>query len=623
MPNERVTEEIVRDHFKAHSVNGQKIEEQQSDDPRIKRALARASKSGSGIGKPEFIITIAEEADFVIVIECKFDAAKHVSAAQDQPAVYAVDGVLLYASHLARDFDVVAIAVSGSIGATLKVSTFRQLRGASSSEPLVDEFGDVTTLRSTSEYRRLLTFDPAVRLRTQAELMAFSRQLHNYMRDYAKLSENEKPLAVSATLLALRDHAFKATWRKYRSTALGRELLHAIQREVEAAVPETMKQNIILQPYQFLETHPELNRQPRNQVSWPLRSLVEKIEEHVRPFIDTYHDFDIIGQFYGEFLRYTGGDKKALGIVLTPRHLTELFAKMANVGPSDTILDTCAGTGGFLISALSIMDARVGADEAAREAIRQHQLVGVEQQPHMFALASSNMILRGDGKANLYQGSCFDPDIIAKLKSPDPSRHKRPNIGLINPPFSQKGEGLHELDFVVTLLDILEPSGTAVVVLPMSCAIEPHPARERLLRDHTLVASVSLPNDLFHPVGVIACALVLKAHQPHQFAPMPTWFGLWKQDGFVKLKERGRVDPNNRWSAIRDTWLSEFHSRAVIPGHSVTRSVTHVDEWTAEAYLEADYQSLGMSEFNNVLRQYAMFEALYGSSDEVEQEGDE
>lgn len=37
--------------------------------------------------------------------------------------------------------------------------------------------------------------------------------------------------------------------------------------------------------------------------------------------------------------------------------------------------------------------------------IRKSGLIGIEQQPNMFALAASNMILRGDGKANLYQGS--------------------------------------------------------------------------------------------------------------------------------------------------------------------------------------------------------------------------
>jgi hypothetical protein len=53
-------------------------------------------------------------------------------------------------------------------------------------------------------------------------------------------------------------------------------------------------------------------------------------------------------------------------------------------------------------------------DEAKR--IRETGLIGVEQQPHMFALAASNMILRGDGKANLYQGSCFDPGIESAVK---------------------------------------------------------------------------------------------------------------------------------------------------------------------------------------------------------------
>ena len=55
------------------------------------------------------------------------------------------------------------------------------------------------------------------------------------------------------------------------------------------------------------------------------------LNQKVWPFISVYHDFDVVGQFYGEFLKYTGGDKKALGIVLTPKHITELFSLLANV----------------------------------------------------------------------------------------------------------------------------------------------------------------------------------------------------------------------------------------------------------------------------------------------------
>lgn len=622
MPNERSTEDIVRDFFKAKAVKGQIFEEQSSDDPKIKKALSKASKNGAGLGKPEFLIRIEGDPDFLVVVECKLDETKHESANRDQAVAYAVDGTLLYMSHLSKSFDVVGIAVSGSNPKSLKISTFRQLRDSSVQEALLDEHGEIKKLLDMSEYRRLLSFDPAVRRRSQDELMAFSQKLHVYLRDYAKLSENEKPLAVSGCLLALRDDAFKANWRKYKNGVLGRELIAALRREIEAAVPEPTKQRVMLGPYQFLEMHPELNRTPPGKTEWPLRALVGLIEENVRPFLETYKDIDVIGQFYGEFLRYTGGDKQGLGIVLTPRHITELFVKMARVSLNDTVLDTCCGTGGFLIAALAEMDSKAGNNEAAREDIRRHRLVGVEQQPQMFALAASNMILRGDGKANLFQGSCFESELIDRLQNPDPSRFARPSIGLINPPFSQQGEGLHELDFVLNLLQVMRPGGRAIVVLPMSCAIEAHPARNSLLEQHTLLASVSLPNDIFHPVGVITCALVFEAHQPHADSPSPTWFGAWKNDGFVKLKKRGRVDVRGTWSNIRDGWLKAFHSRTELPGQSILKQVGAQDEWLAEAYLETDYSSLTQADFAKVVREFAIFDAVVATEVGLEPEAE-
>jgi type I restriction enzyme M protein len=613
MANERTTEQIVRDHLKAHAVDGQHVDEQTSADPAVKRALAAASKAGGGVGKPEFVVRFEDAPKLIIVVECKADAKFHESANRDKPALYAVDGVLHYSGHLSKKFDVVSIAVSGTDPKHVKVSAFRQLLGAAEPDVLESTDGPVDKLLPLVDLRRLLTFDPAVRQRTQAELMAFSRVLHNYMRDYAKLSEAEKPLVVSGILLALRDDVFSQSWDAYKPKDLARELYRAIEREATAAQLDADKRKIMLAPYAFLETHPELSKIQSGTAETPLRRLVADIAEHVQPFLQTYHDVDVIGQFYGEFLRYTGGDKKGLGIVLTPRHLTELFAKIANVGPTDTVVDTAAGTGGFLIAAMAEMDAKVPNDDDAKTVIRQHHLVGVEQQPHMFALAASNMILRGDGKANLYQGSCFEPRIKEALAEGKPGRHARPNIGLINPPFAQKGEGLHELDFVETLLEVLAPGGIALAVAPMSAALEPHPARRRLMDKHTLVAVMSLPNDLFHPVGVITCAMVFRAHQPHKHATQPTWFGYWKDDGFVKTKDRGRIDLNHRWPAIRDDWLDAFHNRKVIAGASVAHKVGADDEWCAEAYMETDYSALTRERFEATLRQYAVHKLLTDS----------
>ena len=70
--NERITEDIVREHFKKNIIPGMKIEEQKSSNARINKLLQGASKKGNGAGKPEFIITF-EGKDFIIVVECKAD----------------------------------------------------------------------------------------------------------------------------------------------------------------------------------------------------------------------------------------------------------------------------------------------------------------------------------------------------------------------------------------------------------------------------------------------------------------------------------------------------------------------------------------------------------------------
>jgi len=87
-----------------------------------------------------------------------------------------------------------------------------------------------------------------------------------------------------------------------------------------------------------------------------------------------------------------------------------LFCELANVTKKDTVLDICAGTGSFLISAMHSM-LKTAHTEDERKEIKKYRLIGIENSPKMFSLAASNMILRGDGKANLHQGSCFDEAI--------------------------------------------------------------------------------------------------------------------------------------------------------------------------------------------------------------------
>ncbi|MFZ1626452.1 MAG: N-6 DNA methylase [Candidatus Moraniibacteriota bacterium] len=607
MKNERLTEGIVRSFFASLGFsqgNGILVEEQKSANPHIEKLLKSASKSGNGVGKPEFIVTKNGDNDLVIVVECKVDTKYHISPDLDQYRDYAVDGALLYASHLARDYDVIAIGVSGQSENNLHVSTYLHPKGAASATPLMDENGvSITHILPWKRYVACASHDPARSQARHADLMRFSHELHNYMRDYAKITEAQKPLLVSGILLALMDKGFERAYGAWEGEDLAQKTFQSIKDGINRAQlgdTQEAKKRAVINAFSFIEHHPELHKFDTKKNESPLAHIIRDLHVHVQPFIKDHFDFDIIGSFYGEFIRYTGGDGKGLGIVLTPKHVTDLFADLAKLNKNSVVLDICCGTGGFLISAMKKMIDGVETDDRTR--ILSHSLIGIEQEPQMFALAVSNMILRGDGKTNLYQGSCFDETMFDKIRD-------KASVGFINPPYSQKGESLHEWDFVARMLDGLQRNATGIAIVPMSLAIAPHSMRERILREHRLEAVMSMPDDLFYPVGVVTCIMVFTAHVPHESDNHhESWFGYWKDDGFRKDKVKGRI-PTDRWPAIKEEWLDMFR-RKETPGKSVWKKVGVGDEWCAEAYLETDYSNISEEEFEIEMQKYWMFKTL-------------
>lgn len=605
--SERITEKLVRDLFAKHGytdANGVLVEEQKSANVDIDRLLKSASKAGTGKkGAPEFIVTATTFPDLVVVFECKADVAHHASAELDKPVEYALDGAIHYAKHLAKRYNVIAVGVSGQSKKELRLSAALVSKGTTNAKPLLT-FSDqpVVALEPLSALHDYASRDPEVEKRRVSDLMAFARELHNFMRDYAKLSESEKPLLISGILIALQDASFRAGFQKIAGAKLPARLTQAITGIIEDAPIPQAKKPAMLHPYGFIAAHPMLGKPMKGSNETPLQQMVKDIDEHVFPFITKVGE-DIVGRFYGEFLRYTGGDGKGLGIVLTPRHVTDLFCDLAELTVEDVVLDTCCGTAGFLISGMHRMLNLPGVTQAKREAIKANQLVGVEQQANMYALAASNMILRGDGKANLYQSSCFEAEVTNKVKA------LKPTVGFINPPYSQKGGDLHEFNFIEHMLDCLQKNGRGVAIVPMSCAVAPHPLKEQILQKHTLEAVMSMPDDLFYPVGTVTCIMVFRAHKPHD-SKHKTWFGYWKNDGFLKTKNDGRVDKKGAWEATRERWLEQFRDGAVVPGECVKASVTAADEWCAEAYLETDYSKLSQATFEAEVRKFLVYTLL-------------
>ena len=622
--SERITENLVRSKLREFGYyepeNGITVEEQKSEIVKIKTLLSKASKNAKGnAGYPEFIISNRKDTTFLIVFECKPDVKKHESQTLDKPIDYAVDGVLHYSKHLAKHYTVLAVAVSGTTSSSMKVSNFLLPAGSSDVKRLVNESGvSVADIIPYDDYYRLASFDPDVAKKRHSDLLAFSKELHELIWTKAKISEEDKPLLVSGTLIALMNVTFMKTFSTLPAEDVQEAWLGAIKKELDKADIPQAKKDTMLQPYSTIAVHPNLGKpDSKTAKEYPdgmFKEIITRICDSVWPYINVYHDFDVVGQFYGEFLKYTAGDKKALGIVLTPRHVAELFSLIANVGPESKVVDICAGTGGFLISAMQHMLKKAVTDETRKD-IKKNRLIGIENNPKMFALAASNMILRGDGKANLHQASCFDDAVIKAIKK------MKPNTGMLNPPYAQSKSDaeLHELYFVKQMLDCLESGAMGIAIVPMSCAIAPNPVRDELLKYHTLDAVMSMPQELFYPVGTVTCIMVWIAGKPHAKSAKKTWFGYWRDDGFIKTKHKGRIDQNGVWPAIRDRWVEMYRNREVHPGESVMKVVTAADEWCAEAYMETDYSVLTQANFEKVVQNYAMFK-LFGQEESREQQ---
>ena len=143
----------------------------------------------------------------------------------------------------------------------------------------------------------------------------------------------------------------------------------------------------------------------------------------------------------------------------------------------------------------------------------------------------------------------------------------------------------------------------------MSCAIKDDRdlkiVKKRILAKHHLKAVLSMPDDLFYPIGVVTCIMVFEANKTNK--GRKTWFGYFKDDGFEKRKHLGRIDARNRYTGIRKRWIDAYINKEQIAGLSVSKEVGVEDEWCAEAYMETDYSTLCDADFIKKMRDYAAF----------------
>lgn len=665
---------------------------------------ASKSLSGKNKGTPDFTITVDYD-DIIIVIECKPDINYHQTyddlndykngiGKPDDVKRYCINGVLHYAQYLNSYHDIVAIAISGTCDKN-KVTSFVLPKSKNLSDIKLLENGSLSnSLMMISEYKKELDLKLERNRLANNEvfnnLSIYAVVCANYLRAN-NISSKDRAGFISAIVLALTNEdsslyintkaSIDSTndYRKHFKDLIGKEAITQLISSLndiwknKDKIP-SIKQEALSEYYNRILTKSLLNKPEGVDKKYfkygdnVLSCCIYSIYENIILILKNHKDLDIMGTFYTVFLKYTKGDAKDKGIVLTPKHITDLFCDLAEFfldRPLDEtvkVLDICCGTGGFLISVLNRIDYNIERLNISRKEknkkkdfVRKRCLLGVEFEPEMFALAYANMRFHGDGKSNLYSCSSLLKDAYPTsnkgIAGKDPITQKYTSlekelskeilynekeetfkindrfidVGMINPPYSlisnktketkEKLDGQRELDFVKSMLHYLRKGGIGIAIIPMSCASNKGSnLRKDILKDHTLLACMSMPKQLFQNsnVGTSTCIMVFKAHISHKDYNKPTFMSRWLDDGFVTIPHKGRYDKNNQWFIKKQSWLQQLQPNYQLDNTiSLYKSIKDNQECLAEAYVKTNWNKVNNKIFEEQLKKYVLYRHCY------------
>lgn len=717
----------------------------------LKEAFKNSSKKQNGErGNPDYVI-VKKNSNVIIIIECKGKVKNHSKkedikkyeeegyGTSNDTVNYAIDGALWYAEFLKNRYDVVAIAVSGVTELESRVTTFIYPKNGEIKDIKLYEDGTLENcLLPINEYEKKIDIILERHLFKEEdikkELRKYTLACTNYLRKNG-IEDNSKAGLVSAIVLGLTNkesRLYKVIKKSFENNIIedevGKEAIKMLKESLYGSsknededdyikgifdidnIPKG-KKNSLKKFYDILLTKDELKNMPNQSANSKyfkygknlLSSCMYSLYENLILVLEKYNGIDIMGEFYTTFLRFTRGNAKEKGIVLTPTHITELFCDIAEyyygkkLDENTKILDTCCGTGGFLISALTrikknIDDLNINleAKKNKYDVAKTNSLIGVENDSSMYSLAYANMRFHGDGKSNLFNCSSLLKDSFMLLDDKGKTyigdkkttlaealkEYKEIDIGMINPPYSleknsteksieypivteikelkeklkkvkknfslleekeikikklkeklsdlekkykdekwekiviQKGQD--ELDFVSSMLYYLKENGIGIAIVPMSCAGNSgKKIREKILKYHTLLACMTMPNQLFFDskVMVATCIMVFKAHIPHD-EDKSVFFARWKNDGFVVVPHNGRKK-TEEWEKIKKSWIEQIDGTAEKNDFVwIKKKIKIKEEALAEAYIKTDYSKLTDETFEKTLKKFALFKYM-------------
>ena len=283
---------------------------------------------------------------------------------------------------------------------------------------------------------------------------------------------------------------------------------------------------------------------PNNGISL-LHTLFEQTKKDIIPCLESNLHLDFTGKILNSLNDWVSIENdSANDVVLTPRYVTTLMAKMARTNKDSFVWDKAMGSAGFLVSALDIMvkdatnkitDKQELADKIKN--IKEQQLLGVEILGNIYILAVLNMILMGDGSSNVLNGDSHD----FTLPSTFPA-----NVFLLNPPYSAPGKGFN---FVEEALSQMTDGYACILIQDSSGNGQGLPYTKRILKNNTLEASIKMAPGLFGAKASVSVYIfVFKVNRPHE-EDDEVLFIDFSEDGYTRQNRKKSTQEIN----LRDT----------------------------------------------------------------------
>jgi hypothetical protein len=319
-------------------------------------------------------------------------------------------------------------------------------------------------------------------------------------------------------------------------------IMNRISEYLEAKQLPREKRQIIENELRTVFNNSTLYR-PEDGVS-RLHSIYADVKSNVLPYLTgELHNLDFTGSMFNVLNAWVDvPDGAENDVVLTPRYVTELMAKICDVNMDSYVWDFATGSGGFLISAMHemIADAKRKIKSPAElddkiQRIKMTQLLGIEKLSEIYMLAVLNMILMKDGSANIIKGNSLT-EFKGEYEQGEHRGEEFPaNVFLLNPPYSAEGKGFV---FVQRALSMMHHGGKAAVLIQENAGSgNGLPYTKTILEHNTLLASIKMADIFCGKASVQTAIYVFQVGVPHNFEQIVKFID-FSNDGYTRMNRK-------------------------------------------------------------------------------------